>query len=42
MATAAFEQEQIDEFRSVFQLFDVDNSGAITTSELEKVMEKLG
>ncbi|KAI8508561.1 Calmodulin-3 [Branchiostoma belcheri] len=35
-------EEQIAEFKEVFGLFDQDNSGSITTSELGEVMESLG
>ena len=35
-------QEQIDEFKEAFNIFDVDGDNTISTKELDKVMKSLG
>jgi len=39
---ATLTQEQKEEMREAFSLFDSDNSGSITVEELAKVMKNLG
>ena len=39
---ALLDEEQIVELRGVFEMFDVDGSGAIDVKELKQVMQNLG
>ena len=39
---ALLDEEQITELQGVFQMFDVDGSGAIDVKELKQVMQNLG
>jgi len=42
MAAAKLTDEQVQEFKEAFSLFDKDNDGTITTTELGTVMKSLG
>ena len=39
---ALLDEEQIIELKGVFEMFDVDGSGAIDAKELKQVMQNLG
>lgn len=42
MAELGYSTEEIDNFKSLFDIFDKDKSGAIDISDMEQVMEQLG
>lgn len=42
MAASTFTEEQLNELREAFKVFDKDGDGTVTTAELGDVMESLG